>query len=187
MHTLLLKKKKKKGVPKTLVVVYKYGANATSLGVAIVKEHSKMEITCNSRDWKQHNFQSQSDTFTVLGAAYGLADVTTKINLCFLTNALSRQPTRSLETLGMVCHYFSFSNLFYPFLLAKNTFHYYYYYYVTHNKYRSEKELGRRLYLWWIQSNPHYYSTRRLGTHFVFSAAIKTMIKKKNCQFWDET
>ena len=70
------------GVPKTLVVVYEYGGLQT---LDVVKEHKRMHFIA-------------SPPMTILGAAYGLADVTTKV--CELVKNRSLTATANNSTFG---------------------------------------------------------------------------------------
>ncbi|ETO09358.1 hypothetical protein RFI_28019 [Reticulomyxa filosa] len=80
------KQTNKKGVKKTLVVVYKYGGDAYAAGVAFVEEDKKLVITRNTRKWYFHEFNLRPNKLTIFGAVYGLEDMTTKTR-----NLVSRQ------------------------------------------------------------------------------------------------
>ncbi|ETO31232.1 hypothetical protein RFI_05889 [Reticulomyxa filosa] len=133
-------------VKKTLVVVYKYGVNATSVGIAIVEEEKKMIITRNSREWTHNKFQLQPDTYIIFGAAYGVADVTTKTQ-SLLSNSqrtvVANNKIFGDSWPGILSSFFTYL----CFSLDYTTL------FITHNKYRSEKEFGRRLCFWWIHSD----------------------------------
>ncbi|CAB4015551.1 Hypothetical predicted protein [Paramuricea clavata] len=75
------------GVKKSLVVVYKYGSNSAQLQV--VKEGETLEITPPSTtvsDWINQKLRKDKSTLklNILGAAYGLSDVTA-VAQAFLT------------------------------------------------------------------------------------------------------